>query len=104
MKWYRLFNDALKAGPGAPARALFLVGTRGVGKTVVLNELEATAWEQGWVTIEETALVGIEERIIFEHAPRILRVIDDSSTNRKITGISAAGLGGVTTQVSEKHE
>ncbi|MDO4761057.1 MAG: ATP-binding protein [Corynebacterium sp.] len=32
------FDDALRAGPGAPARALFVVGTRGVGKTVVLNE------------------------------------------------------------------
>ncbi|AKK04958.1 hypothetical protein CMUST_03070 [Corynebacterium mustelae] len=45
------FNDGLKAGPGAPARALFLVGTRGVDKTVVLNELEDAAREQGWVTI-----------------------------------------------------
>lgn len=52
----RAFEDALHAGPGAPARALFLVGTRGVGKTVVLNELEDAARKQGWVTVEETAL------------------------------------------------
>ncbi|GAA1472999.1 ATP-binding protein [Corynebacterium felinum] len=98
------FDDALRAGPGAPARALFLVGTRGVGKTVVLNELEDAAHKQGWVTISETALAGIVDRIVYEHAPRVLRTIDDSLSRRKITGISAAGLGGITTEVSDKHE
>ena len=41
------FRLALQSGSGVPGRAMLLAGTRGVGKTVLLNELEDTAKESG---------------------------------------------------------
>lgn len=42
------FADAVDAGPGAPGRATLYTGVRGVGKTVMLNEVESAARERGW--------------------------------------------------------
>ena len=49
------FTLALRSGPGSPSRALLLSGTRGVGKTVLLNEVEDAARGQGWAVITDTA-------------------------------------------------
>lgn len=98
------FREALNSGFGAPARAILLAGTRGIGKTVLLNELEDTAKTAGWCVIEESALTGIADRLVLEHLPRLLETIDDSPTKRSITGISAVGIGGITTQIQDKYE
>ena len=52
------FRLALSEGPGAHERVSLLVGGRGVGKTVLLNELEEVAHNQGWLTFSETATHG----------------------------------------------
>jgi len=51
-----MFVDALESGAGAPGRATLYTGLRGVGKTVMLNEVEALAREHGWVVVSETAV------------------------------------------------
>ncbi|WP_327785916.1 ATP-binding protein [Corynebacterium belfantii] len=45
------FNYGLLGGVGAMQRALLVSGTRGVGKTVLLNEFEESARRLGWVVI-----------------------------------------------------
>ncbi|MEJ6012565.1 ATP-binding protein [Corynebacterium sp. H127] len=99
------FQSALDQGPGAPSRALLLIGTRGVGKTVLLNELEDTARSNGMHVISETALPGLLSRFTDDHLPALLRDIDPRATGTRLTGFSApAGLGGVRTERVEKHE
>ena len=43
------FELALAEGPGSPYRAILVSGARGIGKTVLLNELEDVARGLGWV-------------------------------------------------------
>ena len=91
------FTLALRSGPGSPSRALLLSGTRGVGKTVLLNEVEDAAREQGWAVITETALPGLVNRLVNEHLPALLQMVDPRSTVRRVTGVTGpAGLGGFT--------
>ncbi|SER41717.1 ATP-binding protein [Corynebacterium cystitidis] len=45
------FSTALESGPGHPNRSLTISGSRGIGKTVLLTELEDLARTQGWVVI-----------------------------------------------------
>ena len=42
------FDIALDEGPGSPMRTVLVSGARGMGKTVVLNELEDRARSRGW--------------------------------------------------------
>lgn len=57
------FALALEEGPGAHERVSLLVGARGVGKTVLLNEMEDTAAQKGWLTFSETATEGFVESL-----------------------------------------
>lgn len=99
------FTRSLRQGPGAPSRAMLLVGTRGVGKTVLLNELEDAARREGWDVLSETALPGLVSRLTNELLPALLRELDPHPVKRKITGLNApAGLGGIRSEVEQKHE
>src|SRR4051794_41889136 len=64
------FADALDTGPGARGRACLFTGNRGIGKTVMLNEAEATAKERGWLVVSETATRGLLRRLTTEGLPR----------------------------------
>jgi hypothetical protein len=44
-----LLAEALDDGPGSAGRATLYTGARGAGKTVLLNEVEDTARERGWL-------------------------------------------------------
>lgn len=57
------FTLALLEGPGTHERITLLVGARGVGKTVLLNEMEDTAAKEGWITFSETATEGFVENL-----------------------------------------
>lgn len=64
------FSDALQEGPGAHERVSLLVGARGIGKTVLLNEMENRAAQEGWWVFAETATRGFTEKLrdqLFEH-------------------------------------
>jgi len=62
------FKESLENGPGAPGLLSLIMGSRGIGKTVLLNEAEEYAASQGWVVISETAtddnLLNEVERVI----------------------------------------
>lgn len=57
------FVEGVENGPGAPSRLMRITGMRGMGKTVMLNEIGARARQLGWAVIEETASEGFCDRI-----------------------------------------
>ncbi|WP_297008841.1 ATP-binding protein [uncultured Corynebacterium sp.] len=96
--------DALDAGPGAPGRASLFTGNRGIGKTVMLNEVEALARSRGWVVVSETATKGLLERLTREELPDLARLLRQQPGRepRRISGVTLpAGLGGITFDIPD---
>lgn len=99
------FTTALEDGPGSPGRVTLYTGARGTGKTVMLNEVEDLARQQGWRVISETATPGFVSRLVSEHLPSLLREIDPDGTKSKLTGINVPmGLGGASWKTDESHQ
>lgn len=67
------YTDALAEGPGSPALASIVTGQRGLGETLLLNQLEAQASALGWLVISETANIGLIRRLTTGHLPHLLR-------------------------------
>ena len=98
------FAEALEDGPGSAARATIYTGTRGSGKTVMLNAVEDRAREHGWVVISDTASPGFVDRIVRQHLPGLLRDFDPKAVRRRLTGITGPlSSGGATWSVVEAH-
>ncbi|WP_257158430.1 ATP-binding protein [Corynebacterium cystitidis] len=53
------FSTALESGPGYSNRSLIISGSRGIGKTVLLTELEDLARTRGWVVIRASGRQGM---------------------------------------------
>jgi hypothetical protein len=71
----------LKAG--RPARSLMITGLRGVGKTVLLNTLEAAAVEQGYATASIEAHAGKPLiSLLYPSLRRILMTVDRAAAAR----------------------
>ena len=97
------FSEELEAGPGSPGRATIYTGAKGVGKTVMLNEVEEAARKQGWLVISETATKGFLSRISTGQLPTLLSEQDPQSS-RRLTGVSAPlSLGGLAWQNDPKY-
>lgn len=95
--------DALDAGPGAAGRASLFTGNRGIGKTVMLNEVEALARERGWLVVSETATRGLLQRITTEALPGLADRLRQAPRDRtRIAGITLpAGLGAIDLDLPE---
>lgn len=57
------FEDALDTGPGAHERVSIITGSRGSGKTVMLDRLAQSAATRGWLIYNETATPGFTDRL-----------------------------------------
>jgi hypothetical protein len=64
------FIDGLNNGAGAPERLMRISGSRGTGKTVMLNELRRIAVARKWAVIDETASAGFNDRILASLQPK----------------------------------
>lgn len=95
------FGASLEAGPGDPRRTLLISGPRGIGKTVLLNELEDEAANRGWIHLRAQPYDLIQPLIDTE-IPRALQSVRQSNPDRRrITGVNVAGLGGFSTSIAE---
>ncbi len=94
-------THALQEGPGAPGRLTIFTGARGVGKTVMLNEVEEIALRAGWLYISETALSGLTGRL-GEHVQHMIEQ-RNPRPKRRLTGFTSP-VGGVTTQPTPELE
>ncbi len=99
------FGDAFAhLNPGAPGLTVLIDGERGMGKTVLLNEYEAAAREQGWLAISESGSPGLLDRLSHDHLPRLLAEHDPQGRTR-LTSASAgvAAVGSVAITWTDRH-
>ncbi|MGV0867714.1 ATP-binding protein [Corynebacterium kalidii] len=93
------YREALASGPGAASRTLVITGSRGIGKTVLLNELEDIAAGHGWVVLRASARGDISTELVESSIPAKIQEISPTAT-RRVTGLGIAGIGSVTTSVT----
>ncbi|MBP3088410.1 ATP-binding protein [Corynebacterium sp. sy017] len=83
----RDFRFSLDDGPGTHERISLIVGSRGIGKTALLNDFEDEAHQRGWLVLSETATSGFMLRL----RNRILRIL--AKNQKQLTGLSLSILG-----------
>lgn len=98
----RDFQLSLMEGPGSPNRALLISGVRGVGKTVLLNELEDTARTQGWTTLRCYPRAEMIDELINTTIPEAISTLDPQK-KRTVSGGTIAGIGGFRTEDNPHH-
>lgn len=96
------FTYGLKIRSGAPGLLTVMTGARGVGKTVMLNEAEYAARQEGWVVISETATPGFSERI-GALARTYQQELGEKPPTRRLTGVAVAGVSISTTLLPEEQ-
>src|SRR5699024_7974403 len=96
------YAEALDSPVGHPDRAMLISGTRGIGKTVLLTELEDLAEARGWISVRAIGGTGMAEHLIHTAIPaHIARLDPQAETRLKTLGI--AGLGSVQTEVDPRY-
>lgn len=94
------FTRALESGPGSPTRSMVISGARGIGKTALLTELEDIAATRGWIVLRasgrDNPVADLTDTVI---PGKILEL--DPPSRRKVSGVSIAGLGSVSTSTSD---
>ncbi len=87
------FTEAIEVGPTHPDYTLLVTGDRGTGKTALLNALEATVTERGWLTITAAASSEpLSERISTE-ALRCFEHLSGGSRQIRLGSLSVLGVG-----------
>ena len=97
------FQLALDEGPGSPGRTMLISGPRGMGKTVVLNELEDEARQAGWLVMRANPGPDLVDRLVRTDLPTLLQEHDPDQTERRMTGAGIAGLGNISTEVHDRY-
>jgi hypothetical protein len=95
---------ALDNGPGDPARAVLFTGARGIGKTVLLNAVEAIAREHSWAVVTYTLRRGAAAELTETILPQLLGA--HAKNGSRVTGasLSVLGVGGsVSRDVTPAH-
>ena len=87
------FAEALDTGVGDPYRAMLLTGTRGSGKTVLLNAMEDQARQRGWAVVSQTTRTGMLEEMIETRLPRAAIDALGRRNRSMVTGASATAFG-----------
>ncbi|PLA13020.1 ATP-binding protein [Corynebacterium riegelii] len=96
------FGRALQGGPGNPDRSLLISGSRGIGKTVLLTELEDIAIQQGWVVLRASARENMQQVLVESTIPEAIARLEERP-KRQLTGFSVAGIGSVSTHITDSE-
>lgn len=86
------FCESIDDGPGSPSRITIYTGPRGVGKTVMLTEVDDRVAQMGWITISDTATPGLIARIA-RATTRHLEELGEPA-RRAVTGFTLPVVGG----------
>ena len=88
-------REAVHDGPGAPGRVSLFSGARGIGKTVMLNEVEDAYLAEGWLRVRLTATPSMLAQLLAD--VRRLVASQAPGAERRVTGVTAGwrrrGLG-----------
>ncbi|ALP49939.1 AAA family ATPase [Corynebacterium glutamicum] len=90
------FKLGLAEGPGSPFRALLISGSRGMGKTVLLNEFEDAAASQGWITLRAYPDNSMVDALVNSAIPEALQNLDGPQSKRMLSGVAIPGIATVT--------
>jgi AAA ATPase domain len=85
--------DGLETGPGHPEYTTVLTGPRGVGKTVVLNEVQRRAQEMGWLVVALDASSGQFVQALVDACRALEAAQLPSKPRRRVKGVRAVGVG-----------
>lgn len=85
-------GEAFDDAPGHPERAAIFAGLRGVGKTVLLSEVQREAQERGWLVIQLDATTGSFLPQLNRYCAAILADIHAPAPKRILTGVKAFGI------------
>lgn len=97
------FKLGLAEGPGSPFRALLISGARGMGKTVMLNEFEDAAAEQGWVKLRAYPDSSMLGTLINTTLPEAIHDQTGPPDKRMLSGVSIPGVGQITSVANPDH-
>lgn len=89
------FELALAEGPGSPYRAILVSGARGIGKTVLLNELEDVARGLGSVIARVHVGESLIDDLVHSTLPALISDLADEPPRRAVTGASIGGIGSI---------
>ena len=81
--------ESIADGPGAPGRLSIFTGARGVGKTVMLNEVEGLYDAEGWRKVSLTAVPGFLRELYGRVSG--IREQEEPRPKGRVTGLSAPG-------------
>jgi hypothetical protein len=85
------FIDSLERGIGNPHRSTIFIGARGMGKTVLLNEISKRAMAAGWIAAQITVNPEMLDDALDQVNSKAAHLIETG--RMELTGISAAGFG-----------
>nr|WP_244977443.1 ATP-binding protein [Corynebacterium lizhenjunii] len=88
------FDSALSAGPGSAGRSLLISGARGIGKTVLLNEIEDKARTHGWICLRASGRGTMVKELVETTIPEALTSLSPIS-KRTISQIGVSGIGSI---------
>lgn len=86
-------REAVTDGPGAPGRVALFTGARGIGKTVMLDELEGAFLAAGWLSIAVTATPTLLDDLAVRVAGHL--ATQAPAPSRRVTGVTLPGGSGV---------
>jgi hypothetical protein len=86
------YLKSLDNPPGDPVRTTIFTGPRGMGKTVILNEVADEAAAQGWIAVNVSLNSEMLENIIDE-IHRLSDHILAKKSNTHVSGLTAVGFG-----------
>lgn len=99
------FDTALDEGPGSPLRSVLVSGARGMGKTVILNELEEAARVRAWLVVRLPESGDLLEELASTTLPSLLAEHDsERAVRRRVTGAGIAGVGSLSATAKERYE
>lgn len=98
------FAESIENGPGSPGLLSIFSGPRGIGKTVMLGEVEDEAIGHGWIVVSETATPGLIARIDAA-VQTAAQEFGENPSGRRVTGITLGPVGIETTapEVKDRH-
>ncbi len=88
------FEKAILSQPGNPGRSIIVSGSRGIGKTVLLNEVEDIAQRNGWIVLRLSAREGMAQLLTESLVPEAVEKLEPSRKHH-IEHISVAGVGSI---------